>query len=123
MIRRPPRSTRTDTLFPYTTLFRSGRARFRDLAQLSQPAHLALPGNAEVADAPGDREDIEGRQARLLWRARDQRRWLSVGDEARLSGRAEDLALALGWHARKRVLWGETVHVLVASVSRLTLKK
>src|SRR3546814_13103441 len=24
MIRRPPRSTRTDTLFPYTTLFRSG---------------------------------------------------------------------------------------------------
>src|SRR3546814_19147219 len=30
MIRRPPRSTRTDTLFPYTTLFRSspGRAEF-----------------------------------------------------------------------------------------------
>src|SRR3546814_3708309 len=27
MIRRPPRSTRTDTLFPYTTLFRSGRRR------------------------------------------------------------------------------------------------
>src|SRR3546814_3941493 len=26
MIRRPPRSTRTDTLFPYTTLFRSGDA-------------------------------------------------------------------------------------------------
>src|SRR3546814_8141645 len=28
MIRRPPRSTRTDTLFPYTTLFRSARADF-----------------------------------------------------------------------------------------------
>src|SRR3546814_16922936 len=27
MIRRPPRSTRTDTLFPYTTLFRSGEER------------------------------------------------------------------------------------------------
>src|SRR3546814_13314608 len=26
MIRRPPRSTRTDTLFPYTTLFRSDRS-------------------------------------------------------------------------------------------------
>src|SRR3546814_10373368 len=26
MIQRPPRSTRTDTLFPYTTLFRSSRA-------------------------------------------------------------------------------------------------
>src|SRR3546814_6763643 len=48
MIRRPPRSTRTDTLFPYTTLFRSpfphggggddaaaaaGRARLRDSAE------------------------------------------------------------------------------------------
>src|SRR3546814_13337319 len=31
MIRRPPRSTRTDTLFPYTTLFRSSRCnRHRD---------------------------------------------------------------------------------------------
>src|SRR3546814_9503206 len=28
MIRRPPRSTRTDTLFPYTTLFRSADQRF-----------------------------------------------------------------------------------------------
>src|SRR3546814_9931547 len=27
MIRRPPRSTRTDTLFPYTTLFRSRKGR------------------------------------------------------------------------------------------------
>src|SRR3546814_9017114 len=30
MIRRPPRSTRTDTLFPYTTLFRSEEAWFGD---------------------------------------------------------------------------------------------
>src|SRR3546814_2527906 len=29
MIRRPPRSTRTDTLFPYTTLFRSARSATR----------------------------------------------------------------------------------------------
>src|SRR3546814_4423197 len=28
MIRRPPRSTRTDTLFPYTTLFRSDRVNY-----------------------------------------------------------------------------------------------
>src|SRR3546814_11484818 len=32
MIRRPPRSTRTDTLFPYTTLFRSGVAEAQRLA-------------------------------------------------------------------------------------------
>src|SRR3546814_17308133 len=33
MIRRPPRSTRTDTLFPYTTLFRSSKEPRRRLAQ------------------------------------------------------------------------------------------
>src|SRR3546814_3344597 len=40
MIRRPPRSTRTDTLFPYTTLFRSPdlRARQRELVGLMQSA-------------------------------------------------------------------------------------
>src|SRR3546814_3757498 len=32
MIRRPPRSTRTDTLFPYTTLFRSSPSRGRECA-------------------------------------------------------------------------------------------
>src|SRR3546814_13732168 len=31
MIRRPPRSTRTDTLFPYTTLFRSLGGQFRQV--------------------------------------------------------------------------------------------
>src|SRR3546814_1530360 len=33
MIRRPPRSTRTDTLFPYTTLFRSQRLHAFDVKQ------------------------------------------------------------------------------------------
>src|SRR3546814_15308715 len=33
MIRRPPRSTRTDTLFPYTTLFRSNKDILWDLAK------------------------------------------------------------------------------------------
>src|SRR3546814_11276395 len=33
MIRRPPRSTRTDTLFPYTTLFRSVEPRRLDRAR------------------------------------------------------------------------------------------
>src|SRR3546814_10615697 len=33
MIRRPPRSTRTDTLFPYTTLFRSLRGALGEITQ------------------------------------------------------------------------------------------
>src|SRR3546814_3079727 len=46
MIRRPPRSTRTDTLFPYTTLFRSGvafglhRAAFEHRNLLAGALHL-----------------------------------------------------------------------------------
>src|SRR3546814_11895540 len=36
MIRRPPRSTRTDTLFPYTTLFRSAESVRRTIYQLRE---------------------------------------------------------------------------------------
>src|SRR3546814_4668323 len=38
MIRRPPRSTRTDTLFPYTTLFRSHRAELERIEKLRADA-------------------------------------------------------------------------------------
>src|SRR3546814_8973844 len=41
MIRRPPRSTRTDTLFPYTTLFRSGAPALRVLRE--QPVQDGSP--------------------------------------------------------------------------------
>src|SRR3546814_5823475 len=37
MIRRPPRSTRTDTLFPYTTLFRSQSPRSGGRAHAGEP--------------------------------------------------------------------------------------
>src|SRR3546814_17408134 len=40
MIRRPPRSTRTDTLFPYTTLFRSLREGDRRGGRLARGARL-----------------------------------------------------------------------------------
>src|SRR3546814_4996061 len=42
MIRRPPRSTRTDTLFPYTTLFRSPVLELRDLASPGKLAPTSL---------------------------------------------------------------------------------
>src|SRR3546814_15966285 len=45
MIRRPPRSTRTDTLFPYTTLFRSFRQRLEQAAAIVRardPAALVV---------------------------------------------------------------------------------
>src|SRR3546814_20544555 len=57
MIRRPPRSTRTDTLFPYTTLFRSfgpwGGLRFGDLATLAIRAFPEWPVDVVAgAEAP-----------------------------------------------------------------------
>src|SRR3546814_2575862 len=51
MIRRPPRSTRTDTLFPYTTLFRSGVGRWHRLEatyRLDQHLQLAVVGLEHV---------------------------------------------------------------------------
>src|SRR3546814_7605743 len=46
MIRRPPRSTRTDTLFPYTTLFRSAHER-RDEGAARDPGDREGTGRAE----------------------------------------------------------------------------
>src|SRR3546814_3315641 len=53
MIRRPPRSTRTDTLFPYTTLFRSDARRI-----INQIAPGVIDG-----DAPPARVERRARQA------------------------------------------------------------
>src|SRR3546814_6583440 len=39
MIRRPPRSTRTDTLFPYTTLFRSAGGERQDAEHKCERGH------------------------------------------------------------------------------------
>src|SRR3546814_4021004 len=62
MIRRPPRSTRTDTLFPYTTLFRSavysGESAFDSCAQAKRASHEIRKGisrrpqdlDVEIAD-------------------------------------------------------------------------
>src|SRR3546814_6295107 len=48
MIRRPPRSTRTDTLFPYTTLFRSpGQFPRRDRAR-ADIRPVGNPGGARL---------------------------------------------------------------------------
>src|SRR3546814_15178336 len=64
MIRRPPRSTRTDTLFPYTTLFRSrhldapgGRLRIETALE----AIARVRKNAEGAPCAGDHVRIDQR--------------------------------------------------------------
>src|SRR3546814_4741198 len=69
MIRRPPRSTRTDTLFPYTTLFRSppeGHCRRHSLGQASGDRlhHPACRMGTEISGASRDRASIS-RDVRL----------------------------------------------------------
>src|SRR3546814_8158526 len=67
MIRRPPRSTRTDTLFPYTTLFRSGLDQIGNL-QIGED--LGGGGAGDVEDLAATRQDrLRLAIARLLGRA------------------------------------------------------
>src|SRR3546814_5284628 len=70
MIRGPPRSTRTDTLFPYTTLFRSlvfDQTDPREVARRRRAVDLAAVGRHHRLVGPGRRlcdEDSGGDEAR-----------------------------------------------------------
>src|SRR3546814_18669115 len=72
MIRRPPRSTRTDTLFPYTTLFRSIRTRplsEEDREQLALNhgrADIGEPDRVAMRYALGKVCEDHGRHAEAL---------------------------------------------------------
>src|SRR3546814_2910152 len=76
MIRRPPRSTRTDTLFPYTTLFRSRLRRARHALVLRLVADLGVDDVLELADArqrrPGLGPEL-GQLRALEWLGRRHR--------------------------------------------------
>src|SRR3546814_18650223 len=75
MIRRPPRSTRTDTLFPYTTLFRSPHRDFDrpDGAFLARAADRVRTDQPLSADPSGDgnraRAPVFGRALRRGFRS------------------------------------------------------
>src|SRR3546814_4334038 len=87
MLRRPPRSTRTATLFPYTTLFRSVARRYqdRDDARRRKRIRLCGPRSVETGLEAADiraRLDFQGSGAAR----RDQ---LSLGRRP-LSDRSEE---------------------------------
>src|SRR3546814_5171472 len=78
MIRRPPRSTRTDTLFPYTTLFRSavgiadpGVDRHRRARNTRRGAEIIIPAVAHrslrgrIGDGSGCRQRSEEHTSEL----------------------------------------------------------
>src|SRR3546814_12653863 len=118
MIRRPPRSTRTDTLFPYTTLFRSRggageavadqRRRARGEAARTRRRIQAPPAAVRLLHRPGLRG---GGHALECDRGRD------LGGAAGLSdGAARHHRLD-----RTSVVWGKSVSVRVDLGGRRTI--
>src|SRR3546814_14783758 len=131
MTRRPPRSTRTDTLFPYTTLFRSGGDR-----ETARPAGREgkdrRPGTRRRART--DRADRRRRRHVDLW-ARDRSGDRARGDQASdLRGRRQGAGASGGAGIEHfvdpeigRVPFRETVchhgYILVVAVTSKNQKK
>src|SRR3546814_13799497 len=95
MIRRPPTSTRTDTLFPYTTLFRSagtatGRYTLSNAGATSAPATVTI----EIAARPDPTRDAE--VVGLLRAQVESVRRLAEGQIGNFQGRLERLHGARG---------------------------
>src|SRR3546814_17140972 len=88
MIRRPPRSTRTDTLFPYTTLFRSVPRRRSKGGQSS--------GGGERDQTPKSRPQHEGPAARRGRQARSAARQCPP-DRGRAATRDKDRSRSSQW--------------------------
>src|SRR3546814_16328935 len=119
MIRRPPRSTRTDTLFPYTTLFRSDRlARGLDGDDRRGPAHFARFSAAGFFTARSTGASATGtaKPASIsrIASASENRSVSSFGDSAKaVPAMLVSILIFMGLaplperRGRKRVVWGK----------------
>src|SRR3546814_13363760 len=114
MLRRPPRSTRTDTLFPYTTLFRSLGDGVVGNDAVTQRAHRADVGRCATEHLLGfdaDRLDLLG--ATRIHADRDHRRFIQ--DDAFVATVDEG--------ERKGVVSGKRVSVRLALCGGRNIKK
>src|SRR3546814_18017031 len=118
MMRRPPRSTRTDTLFPYTTLFRSSQ-RYATLSRADRrtrpPRCLTHTGGASYAPP-----SLRGSMATIFAP--------SASDLVELEELADRFGVFLDLHLdvsedRKSVVSGKSVYVRVDIGGRRTMKK
>src|SRR3546814_6529441 len=116
MIRRPPRSTRTDTLFPYTTLFRSGDdlSAPRETEYGGQVAkHLACcPCAASHDNAPARADLVVPRGLSSLDVTEEALDIACVDFAYTAAAEQRDDMMA---EARQRILFGQRLH-------RLTLR-
>src|SRR3546814_16770455 len=92
MLRRPPRSTRTDTLLPYTTLFRSLQPRAGEgdgEGCLEPTAQFRVAGSERRTGEP-QRIAVEQKQALQAERGDDQRQSVDRGARRHDHGIARD---------------------------------
>src|SRR3546814_4515247 len=78
MLRLPPRSTRTDTLFPYTTLFRSLDQQGIHVVRAQQSCGL---GDARPALTATDRHCLRSEVRKLAGISRKNRQWQTRSEE------------------------------------------
>src|SRR3546814_5789958 len=94
MIRRPPRSTRTDTLFPYTTLFRPRLVKMptavRWAVLRAKEKNLTPKQEAALAEL-----EASGLLTGVAWQIKEKLRWVRIAPTLqaarwRLSNRSEE---------------------------------
>src|SRR3546814_14818737 len=117
MIRRPPRSTRTDTLFPYTTLFRSLPERSPRTAE----TRAATPARSRSAHRR--RRPWRGARTARCRRAALPNRWRAGTSAGTRDSRRTAATVPDGPRERKRVGEGKSGLVRVDCGGRLTIKK
>src|SRR3546814_11333413 len=116
MIRRPPRSTRTDTLFPYTTLFRSDEGRRRrgvggPRRHPDRRVRLRLEHAGRGRDPQAPRAERQGPRRHLPRRQHGAH------------PAQQHRSLERGGGDRKSVVEGKSVSVRVRLGGRRTIKK
>src|SRR3546814_701145 len=90
MIRRPPRSTRTDTLFPYTTLFRStGLIGCQENRHCGDIIRLAKP--RRIQHVHKVRVHLRSRPGDFRWRLNGARQYRVAADALLAESRGEGL--------------------------------
>src|SRR3546814_3870008 len=101
MIRRPPRSTRTDTLFPYTTLFRSQPSRRRLLRH----------------------RDLTHERTYMSWVIAHRSKFASTPAHPRRSTRCSRCSRSSGWATRSEEHTSELQSLMRISYAVFCLKK
>src|SRR3546814_16756281 len=124
MIRRPPRSTRTDTLFPYTTLFRSrgvGRmAGLRDRPARRHDPVLDLPTHPRTAALLGRQAAAAGPAAGRLRAVQRPAAHQDLAAPARPAARLRQIGRA---SCRERVCQYVEISVAAVSLKKQTISK